>query len=396
MLASECYDGATVECDGCEEDIANTSNVYHCPEDSNNILHVDGYDLCISCFRRISNEINIDSVLFEIWFIINKLSKSIFLEMKSRYEINSIKSLMSKSSYDIFKMVTGINWDNNMNDNIKVFFGKYDEFKDDYLSLGNQLKMNQMKNEVDDLKQQIKQLEKEARDADRDSDSDSDRCLRRRAKTSKKKFKKASARAGKSHRHHKARCCRSKRSTNVNSNKNIGFSLGGAKDINSFRLNINNHQIPTSDSITFEGIFGEYYFDNYENENENENDDNKDNDTVIVSKADEGEEKMMNNDNKMDETELPLFYPSYSYSKSMVPNCLRKDNNNSNNNSTNTSKSTQGGAEDEEYQHFLTIGLNSNIKEKDFSRKKLNLVIVLDISGYHTKNVSHLYENKKC
>ena len=44
-------------------------------------------------------------------------------------------------------------------------------------------------------------------------------------------------------------------------NKNIGFSLGGAKDINSFRLSIKNHKIPNINSITFDGIFGEYFFD---------------------------------------------------------------------------------------------------------------------------------------
>ena len=31
--------------------------------------------------------------------------------------------------------------------------------------------------------------------------------------------------------------------------------------------------------------------------------------------------------------------------------------------------------------YYLSVGLNSNIKESDFARKKLNLVVVLDISG---------------
>ena len=270
VLASACHNGSTVECDGCSREIPNTSNVYHCPEDYNNILHVDGYDLCFSCFKKISNDINIDTVLFEIWFIINKLNKSIFFEMKSQYEINSIKSLMSKSSYDIFKMVTGINWDNDDNDNdnnIKVFFSKYDEFKDDYLSYGNQLKMNTMKNEVYDMKQEIKKLEKEVSDAKRE--------LREKDSDAEMGLKELDRDRDHHHHHHDHR---KDRSRNIESNKNIGFSVGGAKDINSFRLNINNHEIPNIDSITFEGIFGEYYFDNYENENEN--DDNKDNNEI--------------------------------------------------------------------------------------------------------------------
>eukprot|EP01084_Bolivina_argentea_P264798 448679_1 len=35
----------------------------------------------------------------------------------------------------------------------------------------------------------------------------------------------------------------------------------------------------------------------------------------------------------------------------------------------------------DDMEYFMTIGLNSNIKESDFNRKKLNMVIVLDISG---------------
>ena len=32
-------------------------------------------------------------------------------------------------------------------------------------------------------------------------------------------------------------------------------------------------------------------------------------------------------------------------------------------------------------EYYMTVGLNSNIKESDFQRKKLNLVVVLDVSG---------------
>ena len=113
---------------------------------------------------------------------------------------------------------------------------------------------------------------------------------------------------------------------NVN-NTNIGFALGGSKDINSFRININNHKIPSSDSITFEGIFGECYFDTSpiidENDYKNDIGDNK----GIKSNEGEMEDKMDDDINaEMDDKQLPLFYPSYSYSKSIIPNCLRKDN----------------------------------------------------------------------
>ena len=65
-------------------------------------------------------------------------------------------------------------------------------------------------------------------------------------------------------------------------------------------------------------------------------------------------------------------------------------------------KSQQNKKGDREY--FLSIGLNSNMKQSDFKRKKLNLVIVLDISGsmnssfqryYYNDNSSTTVHNKK-
>ena len=76
------------------------------------------------------------------------------------------------------------------------------------------------------------------------------------------------------------------------------------KDINSFRDNIlKNETIPQLESISFEGIFYDYYFNTKENEiGQNE------------------EEKEQQNEGKEDkEKELPLFYPSYMYSKSLIP-----------------------------------------------------------------------------
>jgi len=103
--------------------------------------------------------------------------------------------------------------------------------------------------------------------------------------------------------------------------ENIGFSTGGAKDINNFRENIRNGYFPTPTDITYEGLYYDYFFDT-------------------------GQKQQC----------LELFCPSYSlaYSKDPV--------------------SDKG-------EYYMAVGLNSGIKEEDFARKKLNLVIVMDISG---------------
>jgi Ca-activated chloride channel family protein len=101
----------------------------------------------------------------------------------------------------------------------------------------------------------------------------------------------------------------------------IGLATGGAKDINSFRENVKNDYLPLLTDITYEGLFYGYYFDTGEQEECRQ-----------------------------------LFCPSYSYAVTRDP--------------------FSGEAE-----YYLSVGLNSGIKEGDFHRKKLNLVIVLDISG---------------
>jgi len=101
----------------------------------------------------------------------------------------------------------------------------------------------------------------------------------------------------------------------------IGFSVGGARDINNFRANIENGYLPLPTDVTYEGLFYDYYFD-----------------TGRQSEC------------------RDLFCPSYSYAV--------------------TEDSFSG-----EVEYYLAVGLNSGMKESDFERKKLNLVIVLDISG---------------
>ncbi|MFO8101396.1 MAG: VWA domain-containing protein [Dehalococcoidia bacterium] len=102
---------------------------------------------------------------------------------------------------------------------------------------------------------------------------------------------------------------------------NLGFSTGGAKDINNFRENIENGHLPLPTDVTYEGLFYDYYFDT-------------------------GQQEPCDS----------LFCPSYSYAVTEDP--------------------FSG-----EVEYYLAVGLNSGMKESDFERKNLNLVIVLDISG---------------
>ncbi len=109
----------------------------------------------------------------------------------------------------------------------------------------------------------------------------------------------------------------------------IGLSAGGAKDINNFRENIINDYLPLPTDITYEGLFYDYYFD-----------------TGQTEECDS------------------LFCPSYTYAVTRDP--------------------LSG-----EVEYYLSVGLNSGMKESDFQRKKLNLVIVLDISG----SMSHSFDS---
>ena len=113
----------------------------------------------------------------------------------------------------------------------------------------------------------------------------------------------------------------------------LGFSTGGAKDINNFRENIENGYFPISTDITYNGLFYDYTFDTGNN-SENKSED--------------------------------LFSPSYSCAISKDPISS-------------------------EQEYYMTVGLNSNIKESDFQRKKLNLVVVLDISGSMSSSFSSYY-----
>ncbi len=101
----------------------------------------------------------------------------------------------------------------------------------------------------------------------------------------------------------------------------MGMSTGGAKDINNFRENIEKGYLPLETDVTYEGLFYDYFFD-----------------TGALEPC------------------TQLFCPSYNQLVSVHPLS-------------------------ETRQLYLSVGLNSGMKEEDFSRKKLNLVVVLDISG---------------
>jgi len=101
----------------------------------------------------------------------------------------------------------------------------------------------------------------------------------------------------------------------------IGFAAGGAMDINNFRQNVDNDFLPLVTDITYEGLYYDYYFD-----------------TDREGVCDE------------------LFCPSYIQMLSTEPFTGEEE-------------------------HYLSVGLNSGMTEADFSRKTLNIVVVLDISG---------------
>lgn len=111
----------------------------------------------------------------------------------------------------------------------------------------------------------------------------------------------------------------------------LGYSVGGAKDIDNFRENIKNNYLPLPSDLTYEGLFYDYYFD-----------------TGVKETCEE------------------LFCPAYSYAITKDPISDKDD-------------------------YYLAVGLNSGLKESDFERKKLNLVIVLDVSGSMASTFNSYY-----
>ncbi|WP_227133950.1 vWA domain-containing protein [Halorubellus salinus] len=101
----------------------------------------------------------------------------------------------------------------------------------------------------------------------------------------------------------------------------VGLAAGGAKDANTFRRNVENDYLPIPSSLSYEGLFYDYYFDT----------------------GDGG-------------SCSDLFCPRYAPAVSADP--------------------LSG-----EPERYLSVGLNSGLDADSFDRKRLNLVLVLDISG---------------
>ncbi|MUV90227.1 VWA domain-containing protein [Halapricum sp. CBA1109] len=103
--------------------------------------------------------------------------------------------------------------------------------------------------------------------------------------------------------------------------ESIGLSAGGATNIADFRRNVEEGYLPLPESVAYEGLFYNYYFDTGSNG-----------------------------------TCQSLFCPSYS---------------------TAVTEDPLGG----ETEQYITVGLDSNLTTESFERKQLNVVVVLDISG---------------
>ncbi len=116
------------------------------------------------------------------------------------------------------------------------------------------------------------------------------------------------------------------------SSSTLGFSTGGAKDINNFRENIKEGYFPLVSDITYEGVYYDYYFDT-----------GKD-----LREYDE------------------MFYSTATTAVSKDPISEKNED-------------------------YVSVGLNSNIKQEDFSRKKLNIVVVLYISGSMSAGIDNYY-----
>lgn len=102
---------------------------------------------------------------------------------------------------------------------------------------------------------------------------------------------------------------------------NLGLSAGGAKDIANFRENIAKGFLPQPTDVTYEGLYYDYFFDTGGECGDN-----------------------------------TLFCPSYAMAESNDPFTGKPE-------------------------YYLSVGLGSGVKAADFSRKKLNLMLVLDVSG---------------
>ncbi|CAF1678607.1 unnamed protein product, partial [Adineta ricciae] len=122
----------------------------------------------------------------------------------------------------------------------------------------------------------------------------------------------------------------------------IGFSVGGAKDINNFRENIQNNHLPIVTDVSYEGLFNDYFFDTGDQSN--------------------------------DSQEKQLFCPSYSIAITKNP--------------------LQDERTQQTMEYYMTVGLNSNLTEETFKRNPMNLVICIDKSGSMSSPFNRYYYDR--
>jgi hypothetical protein len=124
----------------------------------------------------------------------------------------------------------------------------------------------------------------------------------------------------------------------------IGFAVGGAKDANNFRENIENNYLPIITDLSYEGLFYDYFFDT----------------------GDQREETDKNQ----------LFCPSYSMAFTTNP--------------------LQNNEEQQVSEYYMTVGLNSNLNEDTFKRNPMNLLVCIDRSGSMGSAFNHYhYDNRQ-
>lgn len=111
----------------------------------------------------------------------------------------------------------------------------------------------------------------------------------------------------------------------------MGLAAGGANDVNNFQDNVEEGYLPATTDLTAEGLYYDYYFDT----------------------GSRGECS-------------DLFCPTYSTAVTEDP--------------------LSNGTE-----RYLSVGVASNIEQEEFERKKLNLVVVLDVSGSMNERFDRYY-----
>jgi Ca-activated chloride channel family protein len=118
------------------------------------------------------------------------------------------------------------------------------------------------------------------------------------------------------------------------SDGSIGLSAGGAADVGTFRRNVYEGYLPIPQSMTYEGLFHEYYFDT-------------------------------GGDGSCESWFCPTYTPAI------------------------TDDPLSG-----ETERYLTVGLDSGLSQSEFERPPLNLTLVLDISGSMRSSFDDYYYDK--